>query len=84
MGRDVEVHCNFAETYVRIAYLEDTVTSMKHDEIIEQIFARMNEMDDIMDMVSEGTMHTVEMKAAQSELKSQVSAWTIFSRFGLK
>ena len=72
MGRDVTVHCNFAESYVRIAHLEDAITSMRHDEIIEQIFARMNEMDDMMDMVSEGTMHTVEMRAGQSALKSQV------------
>ena len=68
----MEVDCNFAESFVRIAHLEDTVVSMRHDHIIDQLVMRLNEMDDMMDMMSEGTMHTVELKAAQHHLKDQV------------
>ena len=73
VGRNIEVDCIFTESFVRIAHLEDTVVSMRHDHMIEQLVVRLNEMDDMMDMVSEGTIHTVELKEAQNHFKNQVS-----------
>jgi len=71
IGRDLEVHCNFAESYVRLAHLEETVVAMNKDNIVERLFSRLNELDDIMDMVSEGTVHVTELRSAQEGLKKQ-------------
>jgi len=43
--------------------------------MIEQLVVRLNEMDDMMDMVSEGTIHTVELKEAQNHFKNQDRAY---------
>eukprot|EP00803_Ostreobium_quekettii_P000969 evm.model.scf_3123.2 EVM.evm.TU.scf_3123.2 scf_3123:11688-15273(-) len=67
----MEVHCNFAESYVRLAHLEESVVSMNKEHVVEQLFARLNELDDMMDMVSEGTVHLTEMRAAQEDLKKR-------------
>ncbi|CAD7696616.1 unnamed protein product [Ostreobium quekettii] len=71
IGRDMEVHCNFAESYIRLAHLEETVVAMNKDHIVDRLFYRLNELDDMMDMVSEGTVHVTELRSAQEGLKKQ-------------
>lgn len=72
VGRDVEIHCNFAESYARIAHLEEKVTSLKHDDMVTQLFSRLNEMDDQLDMVQTGTIDKLELRHKQQDLQGQV------------
>lgn len=76
MGRDVEVHCNFAESYARIAHLEEKITQMRHDDMVTQLFTRMNEMDDLLDMVQAGTVDQLELRHKQQDLSGQVRHFT--------
>lgn len=71
VGRDVEIHCNFAESYARISHLEEKVTSLKHDEMITTIFTRLNEMDDLLNMVESGTVDRLELRHKQQDLAGQ-------------
>lgn len=68
----MEIHCNFAESYARIAHLEEKVTSLKHDEMVTQLFSRLKEMDEQLDMVQAGTIEKLELRGRQQELKGQV------------
>eukprot|EP00798_Chlamydomonas_sp_ICE-L_P006521 gene6521-3161_t len=52
INRDIGTHCVLAEAATRITHLEEAVTKLKHDEMITQVFFRLNEMDDMLDMVA--------------------------------
>lgn len=84
VGRDVEVHCSLAETYNRLAHLESTLTSMKHDELVSQLFVRLNEMDDMLDMVESGTIEKLDMKWRQESLIQQDTEFVSAKIQGLK
>ncbi|MEW5302169.1 MAG: hypothetical protein WDW36_004974 [Sanguina aurantia] len=70
-SRDVGTHCSLAEAHTRILHLEEKMTAMKHDDMMTQIFFRMNELDDMLDLVQQGSVGISEIKAQQSNLHSQ-------------
>ncbi|KAL6764455.1 hypothetical protein V8C86DRAFT_2476205 [Haematococcus lacustris] len=61
---DIGTHCVMAEAAVRIAHLEEAVTKVKHDELLTQVFFRLNEMDDLIAATAQGT-------SAHAELRTQ-------------
>lgn len=71
VGRDMETHCIFAESHARITHLEDKVVALKHDEMISQLYLRINELDDLLEMVSSGTVDAVELRTEQKKLEVQ-------------
>jgi hypothetical protein len=40
----VALHCTLAEAGTRISHLEGRLEQMRHDELITQLFFRMNEV----------------------------------------
>eukprot|EP00210_Caulerpa_lentillifera_P006349 g6065.t1 len=71
MGRDIEIHCTLAESYTRLSHLETTLTSMKNDELVSQLFSRLNEMDDMLDMVQSGSVEKLDAKWGDKNLLEQ-------------
>ncbi|KAG2455042.1 hypothetical protein HYH02_000867 [Chlamydomonas schloesseri] len=76
VGRDVGTHCALAEAHTRIRHLEGRLEAMRHDELITQLFFRMNEMDDMLGLVQQAAVatsaeavekHTALFRAAQAD-----------------
>eukprot|EP00210_Caulerpa_lentillifera_P007519 g7185.t1 len=71
VGRDVEFHCSLAESFTRLNRIETTITSMKHNELVSQLFVRMNEMDDMLTMVESGSVDKLHTKWKKESLIQQ-------------
>eukprot|EP00198_Chlamydomonas_reinhardtii_P008177 XP_001697514.1 predicted protein [Chlamydomonas reinhardtii] len=76
VGRDVGTHCALAEAHTRIRHLEGRLEAMRHDELITQLFFRMNEMDDMLGLMQQAAVastteavekHTAVFRAAQAD-----------------
>ncbi|KAG2440277.1 hypothetical protein HXX76_004389 [Chlamydomonas incerta] len=76
VGRDVGTHCALAEAHTRIRHLEGRLEAMRHDELITQLFFRMNEMDDMLGLVQQAAVattteavekHAAVFRAAQAD-----------------
>ncbi|KXZ41694.1 hypothetical protein GPECTOR_317g16 [Gonium pectorale] len=82
VGRDVQTHCALAEAMTRVKHLEERVARMRHDELITQLFFRMNEMDDMLGLVQQSASaqaeaHSAVWRAAQADkdyLRSKAQA----------
>ncbi|KAG2483189.1 hypothetical protein HYH03_017924 [Edaphochlamys debaryana] len=64
VGRDVSTHCSLAEVSAHVRHVESALEKMKHDELITQLFFRMNEMDDMLGMVTQSAAATAEGHSA--------------------
>ncbi|GAX81744.1 hypothetical protein CEUSTIGMA_g9172.t1 [Chlamydomonas eustigma] len=69
VGREVEVDCGLAEASVRVQHLESKLTAMKHDEMLINLFFRLNEMDDMLNMVHEGAVGAAEARHLMESAK---------------
>eukprot|EP01024_Parvocaulis_polyphysoides_P010708 TRINITY_DN13724_c0_g3_i1.p1 TRINITY_DN13724_c0_g3~~TRINITY_DN13724_c0_g3_i1.p1 ORF type:complete len:268 (-),score=20.93 TRINITY_DN13724_c0_g3_i1:120-923(-) len=49
--------------------------NIRHDEMISQMFTRLYEMDDILDMMSTGTLHHFALATKQDDLRQQDAAY---------
>jgi hypothetical protein len=48
----VRFHCTSAYTFLKIDSLERHISEMQHEEMFSAVYTRMNEIDDMLDMVS--------------------------------
>ncbi len=48
------LHCELAEAGLRLQHLEEQLTAQRHDELMAQLFFRINEMDDMIAQVGGG------------------------------
>eukprot|EP01024_Parvocaulis_polyphysoides_P016144 TRINITY_DN17169_c0_g1_i1.p2 TRINITY_DN17169_c0_g1~~TRINITY_DN17169_c0_g1_i1.p2 ORF type:complete len:442 (+),score=41.29 TRINITY_DN17169_c0_g1_i1:62-1387(+) len=69
LDRGIRVDCTFAEMYLRITHAERKMEGIRHDELISQMFTRLHEMDEMMEMMHTGTLHHVELAQKQGQLK---------------
>ncbi|CAK0764240.1 hypothetical protein CVIRNUC_003138 [Coccomyxa viridis] len=69
VGRETEVDCALAELYVRTMATDRLVKDTAQAEIFNSIFSRMNEMEDMMDIVQSGAVHAIDLRAKQEELR---------------
>ncbi|GFH15636.1 uncharacterized protein HaLaN_11894 [Haematococcus lacustris] len=60
-----------AEAAVRIAHLEEAVTKVKHDELLTQVFFRLNEMDDLLEATAHGASAHAELRTQSFSLMHQ-------------
>lgn len=51
VDRGVELHCGLAEALVRVEHLEKRTDAAASADLLTKLFFRMNEMDDLLDMV---------------------------------
>ncbi|KAJ9519932.1 hypothetical protein QJQ45_014655 [Haematococcus lacustris] len=68
---DIGTHCVMAEAAVRIAHLEEAVTKVKHDELLTQVFFRLNEMDDLLEATAHGASAHAELRTQSFSLMHQ-------------
>eukprot|EP01025_Chloroclados_australasicus_P051743 TRINITY_DN6032_c2_g2_i1.p1 TRINITY_DN6032_c2_g2~~TRINITY_DN6032_c2_g2_i1.p1 ORF type:complete len:429 (-),score=12.54 TRINITY_DN6032_c2_g2_i1:305-1591(-) len=71
LDRGVRIDCTFAELYLRIFHIEQTMGSIRHDELITQMFSRLHQLDDMMDLMHFSTVHHVQLATKQKSLKEQ-------------
>eukprot|EP01026_Neomeris_dumetosa_P061132 TRINITY_DN5768_c0_g2_i2.p1 TRINITY_DN5768_c0_g2~~TRINITY_DN5768_c0_g2_i2.p1 ORF type:complete len:468 (-),score=41.58 TRINITY_DN5768_c0_g2_i2:2011-3414(-) len=71
VDRGITVDCTFTEAYLRINHIEQRMQQMKHDELVSHLFSRLHEMDDLLDMAQQGTLHQIEVASRQSQLRDQ-------------
>lgn len=58
--REVDVDCSLAELYVKSNLLEDVTRNMAHDSMFDSVYKRLNEMEDMLDVMHYGLGRTVE------------------------
>ena len=49
----IRFHCTSAYTFLKLDNLEQHVAGMQHEEMFSAVYSRMNEIDDMLDMVRE-------------------------------
>lgn len=47
----IKLHCSSAFTLLKIDRLEQHIASLQHEEMFSVMYSRMNELDDMLDMV---------------------------------
>ncbi|KAK9909935.1 hypothetical protein WJX75_009692 [Coccomyxa subellipsoidea] len=75
VGREAEVDCALAELYVRGLATERLVKDQHQAEIFSTIYSRINEMEDMLDLVQHGAIKAVDLRAKQDQLRETDQAY---------
>ncbi|CAL8467683.1 g7221 [Coccomyxa elongata] len=75
VGRETEVDCALAELYVRGLATERLVKDQHQAEIFNSIYTRMNEMEDMLDLVQHGAIKALDLRAKQDQLRETDQAY---------
>ncbi|GMH37815.1 hypothetical protein BSKO_05688 [Bryopsis sp. KO-2023] len=71
VARNVEVDCTFGEVFVRVFHMEERLQAVKHDEMVSSLFLRLNQMDDMLDMVRDGALEDLTMRTRVNSIVEQ-------------
>ncbi|KAG1669453.1 hypothetical protein FOA52_004086 [Chlamydomonas sp. UWO 241] len=67
---DIDLHCSLSETLVRISHLEQRASDAKTADMMTSVFFRLNELDDMLDLVQSGAVGEGELREQVASAKS--------------
>lgn len=80
--REVHVDCGLAELYLKNKALETRISELRHTEAMHSVYARMSELEDMLEMAQRGAVKSIELKAEQDKLR-HLDASYIASRLAM-
>lgn len=73
--REVHVDCGLAQLFLQGRALEERVAALRQTETMHTVYARLNEMEDMLTLVQEGAAKTVELRGEQERLRHTDAAY---------
>lgn len=67
--REVHVDCGLAQLFMQARSLDGRVAALQADEAMHTVYSRLNEMEDMLSLVQEGTLKRLELKGEQDKLR---------------
>eukprot|EP01024_Parvocaulis_polyphysoides_P034282 TRINITY_DN3032_c0_g1_i6.p1 TRINITY_DN3032_c0_g1~~TRINITY_DN3032_c0_g1_i6.p1 ORF type:complete len:406 (+),score=56.53 TRINITY_DN3032_c0_g1_i6:61-1278(+) len=68
--RDTFVDCSLAELFQRNNMLTEMVKATQKNELVSQIFLRLNEMEDLINVSHESSMAAIQIRSQQQNLRT--------------